>query len=142
VAFREILEQELQRRRARNPRYSIRAFAGALGIDHSSLSQMLRRRRRLTPRSIRRLGAAMRLSAHEIEMHCAEENDAALLSVVETTLFRADSRWLATVLGIPIDEVNVSLQRLLRFRALNMTAAGIWEVSHAQPRRAVADHRP
>ena len=141
MAFREILEQELQRRRARNPRYSIRAFARALGTDHSSLSQMLRGRRRLTSRSIRRMGAALRLSAHEIEMHCAEENDTALLHVVGTSLFRADSRWLATVLGIPIDEVNVSLQRLLRFRALNMTAAGHWEVSNAQSRRAVADRR-
>lgn len=141
MTFRDLLIDELTRRRARNPRYSMRAFARALSIDHSSLSQLMRGKRRLTPRSIRHLGTALRLSPHDIAMHCVEENDAALLHVVGTRLFRADSRWLATILGIPIDEVNVSLQRLLRLRALNMTAAGQWEVLHAQPRRAVADHR-
>ena len=142
MSFREVLQDELRRRCARNPRYSLRAFARALALDHSSLSQLLRGRRRVTTRAIRRIGATLRLSAHEIEIHCAEENDAALLRVVGTELFRADSRRLASVLGIPIDEVNVSLQRLLRFRALSMTAAGHWEVSNAQSRRAVADHRP
>jgi hypothetical protein len=83
----------------------------------------------------------LRLAAREIEMHCGEENDAALLHVVSTPLFRADSRWLASVLGIRIDEVNVSLQRLVRLRALRMTANGRWEIEHGQPGGAVADRR-
>ena len=128
VSFRRLLQQELERRRMRNPRYSLRAFARALALDHSSLSQFLTGRRRLTPRSIRRLGAALRLSPREIESLCGEANDEALLHVVGTPLFRADSRWLATVLGIPIDEVNQSLQRLVRLRALRMTSAARWEV--------------
>jgi transcriptional regulator with XRE-family HTH domain len=128
VSFREVLHDELTRRRARNPRYSLRAFARALSLDHSSLSQLLRGKRRVTTRAIRRIGAVLRLSVHEIETHCAEENDAALLRVVGTPLFRADSRHLASVLGIRIDEVNVSLQRLLRLGALRMTAADRWEV--------------
>jgi hypothetical protein len=141
VTFREILEHELQRRCARNPRYSLRAFARALAVDHSALSQLLRGRRRMTTRAIRQIGAMLRLDSHEIEMHCAEENDAALLRVIDTDLFRADSRRLASVLGIPMDEVNVSLQRLLRLGALRMTAANRWEVSDGQSRRAMADRR-
>jgi transcriptional regulator with XRE-family HTH domain len=128
VSFREILQEELIRRRARNPRYSLRAFARALALDHSSLSQLLRGRRRVTTRAIRRLGALLRLPAYDIERHCADENAAALLKVVGTDLFRADSRRLASVLGITIDEVNMSLQRLLRLGALRMTAADRWEV--------------
>lgn len=128
MAFREILEVELARRKARNRRYSIRAFAQALDVDHSTLSQILRGKRRLTTRTIRRLGAALRLSQHEIDMHCAEENDLALLQIVGTDLFRANSRWLATVLGISIDSVNISLQRLLRLRVLRMTTPRAWEV--------------
>jgi transcriptional regulator with XRE-family HTH domain len=128
VSFRKFLEHEFERRRMRNPRYSLRAFARALAVDHSSLSQFLNGKRRLTPRSIRQIGAAMRLSPREIEGHCGEANDEALLRIVGTTLFRADSRWLATVLGIPIDEVNMSLQRLVRLRALRMTAPHRWEV--------------
>ena len=128
MSFREVLQNELTRRRARNPRYSLRAFARALSLDHSSLSQLLRGKRRATTRAIRRIGPALRLSPYEIERHCAEENDAALLRVVGSPLFRPDSRHLASVLGIRIDEVNVSLQRLLRFGALRMTAADNWEV--------------
>lgn len=141
MSFREVLQDEWTRRRARNPRYSLRAFARALCVDHSSLSQLLRGRRRVTTRAIRRLGAALRLSTYEIEVHCVEANDRALLQVVGTELFRADSRHLASVLGIRIDEVNVSLQRLLRLGALRMTAAGQWEVLDGQPRRAMADRR-
>ena len=128
VSFRETLEQELGRRRARNPRYSLRAFARALEFDHATLSKLLRGQRRATTRTIRQLGSVLRLSPHEIERHCGEANDEALLGVIGTDLFRADSRWLATVLGIPIDEVNMSLQRLVRLRALRMTAAQQWEV--------------
>lgn len=95
----------------------------------------------MTTRAIRHIGAILRLDSREIEMHCAEENDAALLRVIDTDLFRADSRRLASVLGIPIDEVNVSLQRLLRLGALRMTAANRWEVSDGQSRRAMADRR-
>ncbi len=141
MSFREVLQDELHRRCARNPRYSLRAFARALALDHSSLSQLLRGRRRVTTRAIRRIGATLRLFAHEIEMHCAEENDAALLRVVGKELFRADSRRLASVLGITTDEVNVSLQRLLRLGALRMTAADRWEVLDGQSRRAMADRR-
>jgi transcriptional regulator with XRE-family HTH domain len=129
MSFREVLEGEFRRRCARNPRYSMRAFARALSIDHSSLSQLLRGKRRLTTRSIRRLGAILRLSRQAIETHCAEENDRALLGLVGTDLFRADSRWIATVLAIPVDEVNVSLQRLVRTRALVMKSRRNWEVT-------------
>jgi plasmid maintenance system antidote protein VapI len=142
VAFREILERELTRRRARNPRYSMRAFAAALAIDHSSLSQILRGKRRLTMRGIRRIGAALRLSPHEIEMHCAEENDVALLQIVGTKRFRADSRWLATILGIPVDAVNVALQRLVRLRVLRMSATDQWEVLRGKSSGSMADRRP
>lgn len=128
MSFREVLEAEFRRRRARNGRYSMRAFARALAIDHSSLSQLLRGKRRLTTRSIRRLGAILRLSSQTIEGYCAEENDRALLGLVGTDLFRANSRWIATVLAIPIDEVNVSLQRLVRTRALVMKSSCTWEV--------------
>lgn len=61
MSFREVLQEELIRRRARNPRYSLRAFARALALDHSSLSQLLRGRRRVTTRAIRRIGAILRL---------------------------------------------------------------------------------
>jgi transcriptional regulator with XRE-family HTH domain len=120
VAFREFLQCELDRRRGANPRYSLRAFASALGVDHSTLSQILRGTRRVTVRTLRALGARLRLSEAEIERRCAAETEAAVLDAVRHARFRPDSRWTAMTLGVPIDEVNVALQALLRRRLLVM----------------------
>ena len=128
MSFRDLLVAELQRRRANNARYSLRAFAAALALDHSSLSQILRGKRRLTSRAIRRLGATLRVAAPDIENYCSVANDRALVGLIGSPLFRADSRWIATVLGIPIDEVNMSLQRLVRLRMVVMAAPRQWEV--------------
>jgi len=123
MAFRDVLQREFDRRRAANRRYSLRAFACALAIDHSTLSQILRGQRRLTSRTLRALGARLGLSANEIAAHCAAENETAILGAVPRDDFRADTRWLAVVLGVPIDEVNVALQALLRRRMLVMGGA-------------------
>ena len=48
------------------------------------------------------------------------EHDAAVLGAVARVGFRPDSRWLATRAGIPVDQVNATLQRLLRKRKLRM----------------------
>jgi hypothetical protein len=60
VMMRAVLEAELSRRRARNPRYSLGAFAHSLGLDHSTLSQNLRGERKLTLRMAERLEARLR----------------------------------------------------------------------------------
>src|SRR5262249_5964356 len=70
MATPSFLQRELNRRRARNPRYSLRAFANALGTHHSTLSQMMQARRRLTTRTIRRFGQRLGLSAPEIRDAC------------------------------------------------------------------------
>ncbi|HLN29547.1 MAG TPA: hypothetical protein VK395_17495 [Gemmataceae bacterium] len=47
--FRLYLQAELGRRCAGNAQYSLRAFAKFLAIDHATLSQLLRGKRRCTP---------------------------------------------------------------------------------------------
>lgn len=126
--FRDILRHEFERRRENNSRYSLRAFARSIGIDHSTLSQILRGRRRLTQRTIARLGGSLKLSSAEIAESCTAANDAAVLAVVARPSFRADSRWIATVAGITLDDVNVSLQRLLYRGALIMASPTEWRI--------------
>lgn len=126
--MRDILQRELDRRRRNNSRYSLRAFAARLGIDHSTLSQILRGRRRLTTPAIRALGRKLRLTTEEIGLCCAVENDAAVLAVIAHPSFRPDSRWIATMAGIRVDEVNISLQRLLYRGALVMQARDLWRI--------------
>jgi transcriptional regulator with XRE-family HTH domain len=126
VTFRIVLQAEFDRRRAANRRYSLRSFARSLSIDHSTLSQILRGRRRLTGRNVRALGRRLRLTAPAIAEHCATENESAVLAAIDRPGFRADSRWLATIAGIPLDQVNVTIQRLLRKRMVTMTSRQRW----------------
>lgn len=39
--FRALLRQELVRRSAKNPSYSLRSFAKSLGVNHATLSSIL-----------------------------------------------------------------------------------------------------
>jgi transcriptional regulator with XRE-family HTH domain len=117
MTFRQILAHELTARRARNRRYSLRSFARSMRIDHSTLSQILRGRRVLTPAAVRDLAGALGLVQPEIDRHLVET---AILRLVRRTTFRADSREIARRAGASTDEINIALQRLLRTGVLSM----------------------
>jgi hypothetical protein len=120
------LAAEMSRRRARHPRYSLRAFARGAGLAHSTLVRLLREDARLTPASARRLGRRLGLSTPEIADACRAENDRRILALVGRSDFRADSRWLAVRAGLPLDDVNIALQRLLAGRRLVMRGPASW----------------
>lgn len=150
--FKLYLQSELARRLSSNPQYSLRSFALQLDINHSTLSQLLRGKRALTPRMIKTLGARLGLRPEEIEAFVARERQAgetvvsreirfltmetvALLSdgshraILEMTSmegFVPDTRWIARALDLTIDEVNVALSRLTRLGLLEMAAADHW----------------
>ena len=159
-SFRSHLQAELARRCTDNPQYSLRAFARDLDVDHSSLSQVLRGRRRLSERAIRGFGERLGLAPERIEAFVVHESrrvggsgsdDAAdgevsfvreltedalavvtslehyaILELLRLDAFRPDVSWIARVLGITTDEVNIALQRLLRLGMLEMRAADRW----------------
>ncbi|MGZ3694236.1 MAG: TIGR02147 family protein [Bdellovibrionota bacterium] len=54
-AVRIYLQQEFQKKAEKNPRYSLRAFARLLDVDHATLSSMLSGKRKITSRSARNL---------------------------------------------------------------------------------------
>lgn len=124
--LRTHLRTELRLRQRRNPRYSLRGFARSLGIHHSTLSRIFDSRRRLTPRRIQLLGERLGLTTNQITEACMVENCASILRVVGDRRFRANSRWIAMMTGIPIDEVNVALHRLLYERRLTMGSRAVW----------------
>ena len=129
-----MLKTEFVQRRGRNPHYSLRAFARDLGTDHSSLSQILRSRRRLSPQTIRRFGGRLRLPPQVITEACVQQNAQAILLLVRAPLFRTHSRWIATRTGIPLDAVNTALHWLLSDGKLRMKSANSWtptQNSHA-----------
>jgi uncharacterized protein (TIGR02147 family) len=154
LQFRARLEQELQERHASNPRYSLRAFAAFLGADHSTLSQILRGKRRAPAAQIRswtkKLGldgeeAAAYIAAEQVPDSATTEREKQLrhwtaeamaivadrthweiLRLSRTREFRVDCRWMAEQIGVTVDEVNMAFNRLLRLRLIETDSAGKW----------------
>ena len=154
--FRLHLQAELGRRCAGNPQYSLRAFAKHLAIDHATLSQLLRCKRRFTPGTIEKLGRRLGLDPHTIAGYIAWEQQAghlhqsaatlqevqqlahdtanlvsdwyhfSILELVQLPQFQPDSRWIARVLGITPDEVNIAVTRLMRLGLLEMRDHDRW----------------
>jgi transcriptional regulator with XRE-family HTH domain len=126
VDVRAQLIADLAQRRAANPRYSLRAFARRLGVDHSVLSQLLRGRRNLSRDLAAALAKSFGWTSAEIDAAVAADEEARLLTVVGSPTFRADARWLAARLALPIDRVQILLQRLLRSGKLHLTTPSTW----------------
>jgi hypothetical protein len=124
--LRAHLRSEFDRRRARNPRYSLRAFAKQLGTSHSTLSRVLNSGSRLTARRISTFGSRLGLSRHAVEGARLHESMERLLEVTGHVDFRADARWIASQTGMPIDDVNVALHYLIYEKRLTMTSTTAW----------------
>ena len=128
MSFTVYLQDELARRRGRNRRYSIRAFAQALGTDHSSLSQILRGKRRLTDTAAGRYARALGLDDGQANLLLElSAFDRRLLAAIRRS-GATSTPTLAEAISATVDEVNVSLQRLLRLSLLELRA-GRWIVS-------------
>jgi predicted enzyme related to lactoylglutathione lyase len=157
--FRQFVQQEIARRCARNPRYSLRAAARALVMDPATLSQLVRGKRRFTPRTIRRVGASFGLDPAAIEEYVRREakplrtldelekdlaalvdewQHRAILELTSLDEFQPDSRWIARVLGTTADQVNVALQRLTRLGLLRMVSAEKWSANAPAPVQSAA----
>jgi transcriptional regulator with XRE-family HTH domain len=108
VRLRMVLESEFARRRRLNPRYSLRAFARSVRIEHSTLSQLLRGKRAITWKSIRGIAGNMRWTG------------TAVLQLAGDPGFRFDSRAIARQLRVSVDEVNVALADLCLFGLIEL----------------------
>jgi uncharacterized protein (TIGR02147 family) len=67
TTFRLFLQSELLRRCEKNPAYSVRAFARALGCDISTLSKILSGKRTVGRLAIERMGARLGLGPTQIQ---------------------------------------------------------------------------
>jgi DNA-binding Lrp family transcriptional regulator len=147
--FRAFLQSELTRRLKANPRYSLRAFAKALQVDHSTLAKILAGKRPLGRIAMRRLGTKLGLSEAEVSLFAtassgAEDTDFqqlsldsfsvisdwhhfAILELLRTDDFRADEKWIAQALGIPKPEATAAVQRLKRLGLIQQEpSTGKW----------------
>lgn len=151
------LAQEFAARRGVNARYSVRAFARFLGLDHSTLNQVMDGRRRMPADRVR--DCAQRLAMYPAEAAAYSDAEqipvaadcdrrerlrqvtAEAISVIADPIhwrivqlcrsqeFRPDSRWMAARFEVSSDQVNVALTRLIRLRLLRMDGRAQWSSS-------------
>jgi hypothetical protein len=155
MPFRERLRQELDARRTKNPRYSVRALALFLNTDHSTLVQILRGTRRVPAIHIHAWARKLKISSEETAAYIAAEHapDALtaqrqqqlrhwtgeataivsepvhwqILRLCRSPEFHADCRWIAGETGVSVDEVNLAVSRLLRLRLLQVNGEESWK---------------
>lgn len=146
-SFRQYLQQELMNRCAKNPQYSLRSFAKALGIQAPTLSHMMRGTRKISPMMIKRLSLALGLGPEETLAMISNKDGVpeslmqltvdnfnlisewyhfAILELVNSENFQADHKWIARVLGITTSEVNIAVERLIRLGLVEVDEDGQW----------------
>lgn len=126
VSFRDVVSAEFARRRANNPRYSLRGFARTLGVHHATVSRLLRMRGPVQSHTIAAIGKRLGLSSVDLQEWVVREDIAAVTKAIRRPSFQPNSRWLASAASISIDRVNVALQALLCSGELRMLTPSQW----------------
>ncbi len=142
VHFRLWLQRQFTERCKRNSRYSLRAFAKNLGMDHSSLSQILSGKRSLSKKSTQILCTKLSANSKELQLFGLAEQDsaadeyfqieadsfaimaewyhAAIMEMTYTQGFKSDAKWMARKLSITTEEVKAAVERLKRLNLLEL----------------------
>jgi transcriptional regulator with XRE-family HTH domain len=138
-SIQAMLHAEYERRLLRNRRFSLRAFAALLGMDSSTVSQIMRGRRRLSARMTAAVCARLALSACERDALVGEARTRAherrIVRQIARTGFVARSRPLARRLRLRTDDVNAALARLLRDGRVRMLSRTRWAVTGSTKER-------
>lgn len=138
----QLLLDEFDKRRTRNPNFSLRAFAKWLGISPAQLSQMMTGKRPITFKSMNKISNRLGLSplekknifssilkdqhfvepTHEKKLILQEDQfrlisdwyHLAILSLTKVKDAQADPRWISRRLGISLEQAHQALLRLER----------------------------
>lgn len=159
TCMRTLLQEELTKRCAQNPNYSLRSFAKALTISPAALSSILNNKRPITEKMKLRLGFKLGLTVEQLNKisakthgnskghHAAvaspefqqvtidvfniisDPHHYALMELIKTHDFESNARWIAQRLKITQSEVNFALERLERVGLLHRDAKGSWQDS-------------
>ena len=145
----EFLNFEYQKRKQRNPNYSLRSFAKWLSISPAQLSQMLSGKRTITLKTLKKINDRLALSPQDNrelmqsllkEKHLISTSPAqkthllkddefaliadwyhlAILSLAKTKGAKSDPRWVARRLGIKFEEAHQALLRMERLGILQL----------------------
>lgn len=133
LSAQQLLNTEFDKRRKKNPAYSLRAFARDLGISKTSLGDVINGQRKLSQQNIKILADSLGLSEAEmnalkadlltsgIPRDVIEGDDLSLiedwhylailnLARIKGALFSAE--WVGERLGIPVNTASTALREL------------------------------
>jgi uncharacterized protein (TIGR02147 family) len=114
--FRLHLQDEFLSRCRRNPKYSLRAFARSLGVNHGILSTVLRNKRPLTARLVQELGFALRLGEKELNAYVRALPDFGESPVKKTTRIKQINQMTVDTFNVVSDWYHDAILELSRLR--------------------------
>jgi transcriptional regulator with XRE-family HTH domain len=147
LRFRLWLQKQFTDRCQKSPRYSLRAFSGSLGLDASTVSQILSGKRAPSHRALIEICEKLSASPKELKLlgvlHQGDQttpDDAyqlsvdtfsviadwyhfAILELTYVSNFNSDRKWIARQLGISVHEATAAVDRLLRLNLLTEKSA-------------------
>jgi len=133
------LAEELRKRKAKNPKYSLRAFANHLGLSPSILSEVLSARRNLSFRSADKVATQLSLTAGEreqlfrdIRLPLNPQREEATLEILEPLHFGKISKWYhSAILSLLKFEESADLSSIVRRLSVSTEEAGaaVWQLS-------------
>lgn len=152
--FRTYLQQEFVKRTAKNPAYSLRAFAQQLGVNHATLSSLMSGKRAITEATLLKLGQALNLSPAEMShfknaaptesptsssYFMIQQDAFAVMSewyfdaILEMSLiphFRLEANIIAKSIGITALQAKIALESLERLELLVKDENGKYKLQH------------
>lgn len=139
TSLTKTLQEELDRRKAKNPAYSLRAYARHLGLSPAQLSQILSGKRSITLKSYRQIAEILKFSPLEslqfleelggprtqvaiTDLQVSDDQfrfisdwwHIGILTLAQIKKSRKDPAWIAKRLGISMWQAKESTQRLER----------------------------
>jgi uncharacterized protein (TIGR02147 family) len=147
----ELLKKTLAERCAKNPQYSVRAFARATGISHTVLSLVMSGKRTLSKKAALKLADHLEMDPKQRQALLASKekiqaNDYqtlsldtfdvisdwyhyAILSLLELPEAEFDAKWIAQRLGINPLNAKMAMERLQRVGLIEQDDEGRWRQS-------------
>ncbi len=156
LSFEKYLKQEFEKRHAKNPSYSLRAFARLVNHDPSSLAKIIAGQRSVRPALAKKLGEKLGVPTEVLEKFTllapfdarnkevqldyeplewdlfqmiTEWHHDAILLLSEVDGFTPSEDWVAKKLGISTEQVRLALGRLSRLGLIKLNPGGGWEVT-------------
>lgn len=147
----ELLKKTLAERCAKNPQYSVRAFARATGISHTVLSLVLSGKRTLSKKATLKLADHLELDPKQRQSLLASKEKIqsddyqmlsldtfdvisdwyhyAILSLLELPEAEFEATWIAQRLGINPLNAKMAMERLQRVGLIEQDDEGRWRQS-------------